>query len=324
MNRIAALLFLLAAGCLARLTPGADFTPAEPPPDLAQSGEAPLRIFILDVGQGDSTLIVTPSLQTILIDAGKPGMGLDAVLPFLEESALDRLDAVFVSHYDADHVGGVSEVLKGRDQELGTDDDWSPAFVADRGGATDDPIFLDYRETIGNARRTVRPGEIFELGDGLSAECVIVNGETAFGNPVELKDADENAKSMGLLFRYGDFTYFTAGDLPGGGRGTPDLEAIIAPQIGFVDLLHLSHHGSETSSSLAFLQTLAPKAALMSVGNHNGYGHPHPSVLARLNATGIPLYQTREGDGGFLPSSHIQNGLIEVTVKRDGSFEISE
>jgi glyoxylase-like metal-dependent hydrolase (beta-lactamase superfamily II) len=102
--------------------------------ETAEPSARPLRIDILDVGQGDATLILGPNGKTMLIDAGRKGEGLGTVLPFLEAVGVNRLDWIVATHYDADHIGGITEILRGADQEIGTDDDFLPADgLIDRG-----------------------------------------------------------------------------------------------------------------------------------------------------------------------------------------------
>jgi competence protein ComEC len=123
-----------------------------------------------------------------------------------------------------------------------------------------------------------------------------------------------------LLIRYGQFTYATTGDLPGGGGNPPydtvDVESLLAPVIGQVDVLHLGHHGSHTSSNLKFLETLSPRAAIISVGDGNTYHHPHPSVLQRLTQLQIPVYQTERGHQDGTEASHVMDG--NVIIESDG------
>ena len=121
----------------------------------------------MDVGQGDATLVISPTGRTLLIDAGYPGMGTSVVLPFLESEGINGLDWVIPSHYDSDHIGGLPEVLRGEDGEL--------AFL-DRGEATDKstPAYLDYLESVPKDRRTALPGQILNLGGGATATVVVV------------------------------------------------------------------------------------------------------------------------------------------------------
>ncbi|MDO8494369.1 MAG: hypothetical protein Q7S68_03435, partial [Deltaproteobacteria bacterium] len=92
---------------------------------------------------------------------------------------------------------------------------------------------------------------------------------------------------------------FTAGDLTGGGGNPPyqtiDLETPLAPLIGDIDVLKVSHHGSHTSSNEFFLDTLQPEMAIISVGANNDFGHPHRTVLERLEERQIEIWKTTDG-----------------------------
>lgn len=259
----------------------------------------PLRILAIDVGQGDATLVTGPTGRTLLIDGGPQGSGLAAVLPALRAEEIRGLDWILATHYDADHIGGIPEVLKGEDQEAGSGDDVLPSrALIDRGNFTDKttPTYEKYLESLPANREEAEPGKVLDLGGGAEARVIVANGRYADGRSVHLNPDEENEASIGLLVRYGDFTYFTAGDLPGGGSPggyeTKDLETAAGEIIGDIDVLHVGHHGSETSSNEVFLEKARPEAAVISVGRDNDYGHPTATVLQRLDAIGAEVYRT--------------------------------
>jgi competence protein ComEC len=259
----------------------------------------PLRIEVLDVGQGDSTLVIGPTGKTMLIDAGRAGEGTVTVLPDLQALGIDHLSWIIATHYDADHIGGLSEVVKGPDQMLGTDDDLVPTSDwLDRGDFTDKSTrtYADYVAIAEPYRHEATPGMRFDLGDGVTAEVVVVNGHYEDGRMIPLDADEENEACIGLLIRYGGFRYFTAGDLSGGGAPggfeTKDMETITGEIIGAIDVLHVGHHGSETSSNEVFLEETKPEVALISVGADNDYGHPAATTLERLDAAGALVYRT--------------------------------
>jgi len=258
-----------------------------------------LRIEILDVGQGDATLIRGPNGKTLLIDAGRPGSGISVILPKLEELGLDHFDWIVATHYDSDHIGGFSEIVRGNDQILGTDDDFFPTESwIDRGDNTDkaSATYEAYTSLLPENRIEATPGMTLNLGNGAEAEVIVANGHYRDGYSIHLNPDEENEASIGVLIRYGNFTYFTAGDLPGGGAPggfeTKDLETHTGELLGDIDILHAGHHGSASSSNGTFLQTLRPEVVVISVGVDNDYGHPHPSVLEKIEDLGITLYRT--------------------------------
>jgi beta-lactamase superfamily II metal-dependent hydrolase len=236
------------------------------------SSEDTLKIYTLDVEQGDATLIISPSGEVLLIDSGPPESGKNVILPAFTSLGITQLNWIIASHYDADHIGGLQEVL--------ADKEFSPSDgVFDRGDVTtkDTPVYADYLEATQSLRHTLQPGMSFDLGGGATAEVIIVNGGNA---------SIENEMSTGLLIQWGAFRYFTDGDLP------EELESTIATQIGDIDVLHVSHHGSSTATPTDFLNTLMPEAAIISVGENNDYGHPSPSTLYRLQQAEVEIYRT--------------------------------
>lgn len=236
-----------------------------------------LRIYHFDVEQGDATLIISPDGRTLLFDAGNEGKGRDRVVPRLQALGVSSLDFTVLSHYDADHVGGLDEVILGG---------FAPVAAYDRGdNTTRNTIAVqNYFNAAGPLRRTIQPGEIINLGAEVIVECVAVNGVTSEGTSAGVTADEENESSIALVVRYRDFDYFIAGDLTGGGLGTKDVESLVAPVARDVDVLHVGHHGSPTSTNQALVDRLKAEAAIISVGYSNTYGHPDQAVLDRLTA----------------------------------------
>lgn len=299
------------------------------PDETSEVNGETLMIVAINVGQGDAMLIVTPSSQAILIDAGPPESGKISIIPLFLRLGIHHLDYIFSSHYDFDHIGGIPEVIAGFDEKLGTKDDLLPSISHDRGSspANEGDVFEDYLKAIDDSRQTLLPGNKIDFEDGVTIDCLIVNGETADDQEIILEPDEENEASIGLLIQYGDFRFFTSGDLSGGGfsgnNPKKDLEGIVAPLVGEIDILKVNHHGSETSTSQLFVEELSPTVSLISVGNDNDFGHPKPAVLARLDQIGSAVYQTEQGAGGFLPSAHILNDSIFIFVEEDGSYTVN-
>lgn len=285
--------------------------------------EEHLSIHHIDVGQGDSTLVVSPSGRTLLIDGGNRGQGTKAVLPLLHDLHIRSLNYIVATHYDADHIGGLAEVVAGIDEIS------DAAF--DRGDDTDTATFRRYRKAIGDKHQVIKPEEALDLGPGVKVVCVAANGHVVPDDepPAGL---DENGSSVALLISYRDFQYFIGGDLTGGGRSgtrrTADIESLVAPRVGDVDVLHLNHHGSETSSNDAFLHGLSPEAVIISVGNGGSnrarYHHPRREVLDRVEELSSlkSVFQTERGEtpGGLTAADrrliHVAGG--NVTLSTDG------
>jgi len=285
---------------------------------------AALRLFFLNVGQGDSTLIVASPYETMLIDAGPSQAGHDIVLPFLREQGIKKLKYIIATHYHDDHIGGIAEVMKGEDQILGTTDDMIPTNgVIDRGGKYEDssPAFEEYAKTAGTHRITAYPGDIVALGEA-SVEVVAANGALEDGTEIPIEPFDENSASLVLLLIQGDFKYLHASDITGGGGDPPyqtiDIETSLAPLVGDIDVLRVAHHGSQTGTNANFLDAVDPEAAIISVGDGNDFGHPHGEIIDRLLEDNVEIYQTEQGwlDERFDDDVHVMNGSI--TLMTDG------
>lgn len=266
-----------------------------------QSQSHYLFIYHIEVGQGDSTLIVSPEGKTLLVDGGNNGMGNRKVIPLLKVLGITSLDYMVATHYDADHIGGFDEVLKyvgnveGAAYDRGDPEKESPTKT-----------YRDYVRYAGEKRTTIHPGDKIDLGANIEVECVAVNGEVSSDAAISPADVEENAGSVALRLRYGKFDYFIGGDLTGGGRSgskwTEDVESEIAPQVGDVDVIRVNHHGSLTSSNATFLAVLSPEVAIVSVGNggsnRSRYHHPSREVLDRfLGLQGLlAIFQTNRGE----------------------------
>lgn len=288
-----------------------------------------LRIVALNIGQGDATLVSSPSGKHILIDSGPPGSGKRVTLPYLLENDITQLDHLFATHYDSDHIGGIAEILAGSDGMAGTSDDIAVAGDCwDHGDSPEKhtPAFAAYVQATAHCSRIATPGDRIAFEDGVSVDVLAISGHAILGPLLTLDPQDENGMSMVLRIQYKNFSYLITGDLPGGGGNPPfdtmDIETLLASQIGPVDVLHLGHHGSHTSSNQHFLETLSPKAAIISVGDGNSYHHPHPTVLQRLAQLNIPVYQTERGHPDGTEQSIVMNG--HVVVESDGEgFKIN-
>lgn len=250
----------------------------------------------IDIGQGDATLITTPNGKAVLIDGGVSEMGRERVLPLLAESD-SGLELIIASHYDADHIGGIPEVIKGMDGLINTPDDIIPAGgILDRGkaDAIDTANLSDYFIISSDFRFSLEPGDGFAI-DGVSFSILAQNGVFEDGYYEETDPKHENAHSISLLIRYKNISYLTSGDLPGPNFASKfepyDLETHIAELIDGIDILHVSHHGSHNSTPAGFVQSLMPKIAIISAGE-NDYGHPHPLVISNLLDAGTAIYLT--------------------------------
>jgi beta-lactamase superfamily II metal-dependent hydrolase len=278
------------------------------PPDAQNSGDVPspetagVKIIHIDVGQGDATLIIGPS-KSLLFDAGPTGSGAQ-IQSILNSNNLTSVDYFVAGHYHEDHIGGIDEVVYSG----------VPINVAsyDRAGAYSSQAFTQYVNAVGTKRTTINLNQQIDLGGGCVVTCVAVDGRTLHGG---ISPTDENARSIALVVRFGTFDYFIASDLTGGGLGTVDVESLIASDAGDVDVMRVSHHGSQTSTNQPLVDTLHPEQAVISVGNGNSYGHPTQAVLDRLSAaTNInTIWQTELGAGGTSGKVKVGGNIVFLT-----------
>ncbi len=271
-----------------------------------------LRIVHINVGQGDATLIVGPS-KTLLFDGGVTGSGT-AIRNVLNSLSISSIDYFVAGHYHADHIGAIDEVLNGG-ITLNT-------ASYDRGGTYSSVTFNDYVAAVGAKRSTITLNQQIDLGGGCVLTCIAVNGTTNHGN---VSPTGENDRSIALVLRYGTFDYFIASDLTGGGSSTGDVETKIAVDAGDVDVLHVGHHGSTTSTNQTLVDTLKPEQAVISCGDGNTYGHPVQAILDRLGAATQmqTIWQTEAGNGGTSSKVVVGDNITFLTDGNTYSVTIS-
>lgn len=285
-----------------------------------------LTLTILDVGQGDATLIQSPQGKTLLIDAGPENKGREVILPYLESQGITSLDLLIVSHFHLDHMGGVSELIAGKDGQLGTSDDYLPKTSYDRGGNPFEylPNYPQYLASLGEKRQSLEAGEFIPLDPSIKIRCVVVSGSIFGSSNIDLNQEnnteEENSASIALLIEFGKFRYLTSGDLTGGGSpggySTLDLESELARIVGPVSALHVNHHGSSSSSNSSFVEGTQAQVAFFSLGDGNDYHHPSQEVLERWKNIGADLWLTEKGSGGFIAEEHVVNG--NIVLETDG------
>jgi beta-lactamase superfamily II metal-dependent hydrolase len=273
---------------------------------------AGVTIHCLDVGQGDCTLVVSSSGQSMIIDGGDDGLGVGVVVPYLMSLGIEDLDYMVATHYHADHIGGLDEIF----HYIGVQE-----TVFDRGGSYSTAAYYQYALMVSSKRRAILEGQVIDLGDGVTVTCLGLNGNGVI--PPPHNDPDwENEYSIALLVECGDFDFFVAGDLIGINYNEHrDIETSIAPEAGEVEVYQVNHQCSYTSSNAFFLNTIKPEVAIVSLGE-NPFGHPHQEVLNRLANRGAFVYQTEPGDGGTLPPQYLRvvNGHIVITTDGYGDY----
>ena len=231
-----------------------------------------LTIAFIDVGQGDSILVILPNTKTLLIDGGERE-GSGEVLSTLQEYGLSHIDVVVATHPHADHIGGLVDVI--RNVDVGE--------VLDSGQVHTTQTFedfLDAMETKQVPLESVRQGNSIDLDPTVKID--VLNPPASL---LEGADNEEefNDNSVVLKLTYGGFSALLTGDMEEGNEARLVSENTTALD---ADVLKVGHHGSRTSSSMPFLNAITPEVVIISLGAGNTYGHPHQEALDRILAAG--------------------------------------
>ncbi|MGG4344904.1 ComEC/Rec2 family competence protein [Paenibacillus lautus] len=229
-----------------------------------------LRVYYLDVGQGDSTLIRTPKGQHILIDGGDNHKG-DDVVDYLKQLGVKSLDAIIATHPDADHIGGLDTVI----DAIPTKSVYAPRVSHTTNTYKD---FLLAVKNRGLKIKATKTGLEIPL-DGVNAKFIAPVGE--YGK-------DLNAWSAVLKVTYKDTSFLFTGDA----EARSEADMLKSPEILKVDVLKVGHHGSDTSTSQEFLNAVKPTYAVISAGKDNKYGHPKSAIINRLKKSKVTVYRT--------------------------------
>jgi len=256
-----------------------------------------LSAYFLDVGQGDSELLVFGN-KTILIDAGETDMG-DRVVADLKKLGITRIDLLVATHPHSDHIGGMQKVLAA----------FPVGKVLDAGIPYPSPIYEHFLETI-DAQHI--PYTIAEQGQTIDIDPAL--RILVLSPPHERFGDDPNLNSIVLRISYGTINILMTGDMGG------EAEAALTKTGYALDaqILKVGHHGSEYSTSPAFLARVHPETAIIEVGKDNPYGHPHDKALKNLQTAGATVYRT-DLDGTVLVRS---DGISYSVTTEKGSGSI--
>lgn len=255
-----------------------------------------LKIYFIDVGQGDSTLIVTPHNKTILIDGGGSesyDVGKNTLLPYLLDRKITKIDYIIISHADMDHIGGILTIL----EELKVE----KVIVGKQYESSE-----NYEEVL----KIVKEKKIFvkqvSKGDKLNIEKDM---QIVFLFPDEGLISENSLNNNSLVFKliYKQFSTLFTGDIEKIAEEKL-IEMYGESNVLKSTVLKVAHHGSKTSSIDSFLQKARPQIALIGVGKNNLYGHPNEAVIERLQAINCKIYRTDE------------MGEIKIKVNNNGKI----
>lgn len=244
---------------------------------LAAEGSGILKVYFLDIGQGDATLIESPTGHQLLIDGG-PGSvvlsQLSQILPYTDHT----IDAILATHPDQDHIGGLPDVLAHYDVGLAL-----TSGVADSGG--DNRALTAAIAEEGLVPVLARRGMVLDFGGGARLQILFPDRDVS--------NVETNTGSIVARLTYGNTSYIFTGDSPQAiEKYLVSIEHADYPLHS--DVLKVGHHGSKTSSSEEFITAVEPTYAVISVGIKNKYGHPNQETLSTLGAEHAKILRTDE------------------------------
>lgn len=231
----------------------------------AYAPEGEVHVTMLNVGQGDSILIETPT-QNVLIDAGDVN-DANKLHAELESTGVTRFERIILTHPHADHIGGIDMILGNYEVDE----------ISDNGFASASPLYKKYHSADVKFS-TLRGGTVVDFGNDVVFEVM---------NPTErLPNMNDNSIVGKLKFK--DFSMLFMGD-----AGKTIEEKLLESEDVSADILKAGHHGSKTASSEDFIGAVDPKAILISAGVNNRFGHPHKAALSNMRTFCGNIFCTR-------------------------------
>jgi competence protein ComEC len=268
---------LLAGTGIALLGASAVWISVVPPRPLVKPGV--LEVTAIDVGQGDSILVVSPQGRTLLVDAGglprwmhsELDIGEDVVSPYLWSREFSHLDVVALTHAHADHMGGMAAVLANfHPREL---------WLGVNSRAAELQVLLRAARALGIPVVEHKAGDALEMG---GAQIRVL----APAPNLNVLTTRPNDESLVMKIAYGQTAALLEGD------AEKPTEKQVAEEEPQASLLKVAHHGSATSTIPELLAAVHPQFAVISVGARNVYGHPRMEVLQRLADSKVLTYRT--------------------------------
>lgn len=237
-----------------------------------------LRIFFIDVGQGDSTLIITPDKKTVLVDGGGSDsfdVGEKVLLPYLLDRRILKVDYVLISHFDTDHCGGIltiMEKVKVKNIIISEQAEHSENYERFKKLMIHKKIRLI----------EVKKGDKIKIGRYSEFKILFPTSGLLSENPL-------NNNSIVAQFNYNNFKMLFTGDI----EKLAEQQILKTEKAEIrADILKVAHHGSKTSSIPEFIKAVRPKIALIGVGKNNTFGHPNQQTIKNLENIKCRIYRT--------------------------------
>ena len=241
-----------------------------------------LKIYFVDVGQGDSTFIVTPKNETILIDGGGSlgtdfDVGESTLLPYILDRGYKKIDLMFVSHFDQDHIGGLFKIL----EELKVE---KVCISKQEEDSENYQKFLNIVKEKNIQVLVVKKGDKIVLDNNLYFDIL-------WPKDKQIEENKLNNNAIVMKLNYNNFSMLFTGDIEKKAE-EEILETYKNSKILESDILKVAHHGSKTSTTDEFLNKVKPKIALIGVGKDNMFGHPSNTTIEKLEKMNIKIYRT--------------------------------
>ena len=259
-----------------------------------------LKIYFVDVGQGDSTFIVTPKNETILIDGGGSlgtdfDVGESTLLPYILDRGYKKIDLMFVSHFDQDHIGGLFKIL----EELKVE---KVCISKQEEDSENYQKFLNIVKEKNIQVLVVKIGDKIVLDKNLYFDIL-------WPKDKQIEENKLNNNAIVMKLNYNNFSMMFTGDIEKKAE-EEIIETYKNSKILESDILKVAHHGSKTSTTDEFLSRVKPKIALIGVGKDNMFNHPSNTTIEKLENMGIKIYRTD------------LNGEISICVNNNGEVSI--
>lgn len=237
-----------------------------------------LRIFFIDVGQGDSTLIITPDKKTVLIDGGGSDsfdVGEKVLLPYLLDRRILKIDYVLISHFDTDHCGGILTIMeKVKVKNI---------IISEQAEHSEN--YERFKKLMINKKIRlieVKKGDKIKIGRYSEFKILFPPSRLLSENPL-------NNNSIVAQFNYNNFKMLFTGDI----EKLAEQQILKTEKAEIrADILKVAHHGSKTSSIPEFIKAVRPKIALIGVGKNNTFGHPNQQTIKNLENIKCRIYRT--------------------------------